>query len=260
MGTPVPSLDSSEWVNQPRLLQWVAKLGRLRSAVTSRCFSAPAPTIPWLLEKIWRRSINPSDASGGRVPGTRPQALQLPLLWAPLIWRNDTEVKTKRQSRGSVVRLLNCLVVSNPLSVQIDAWIVKVFAYYVLCAGKKKRVRPVKKLLPILCVLCKAHFCRVFFFWKCHGSSWTLENIYSFIQFPPHWWKTLQSMCWTVKRPSQINVTPIMDLYSQNKFEKLISIFKVQYNPKENVDTRELAYISSLFHAVFFSELPFFLM
>ena len=43
-----------------------------------------------------------------------------------------------------MVRLLNCLVVSNPLSVQIDAWIVKVFAYYVLCAGKKKkRVRPV---------------------------------------------------------------------------------------------------------------------
>lgn len=58
----------------------------------------------------------------------------------------------------------------------------------------------------------------------------------------------------------RLNVTPIMDLYSQNKFEKLISIFKVQYNPKENVDARELAYISSLFHAVFFSELPFFLM
>ena len=50
-----------------------------------------------------------------------------------------------------------------------------------------------------------------------------------------------------------------MDLYSQNKFEKLISIFKVQSNPKENVDTRELAYIFSLLHAMFFSELPLFL-
>lgn len=119
----------------------------------------------------------------------------------------------------------------------------------------------IKKLLPILCVLCKAFW--TFADLSSFGSVMILLQLWKIFihsfSFPLTGGKHCRVCVEQWKDLPRLNVTPIMDLYSQNKFEKLISIFKVQSNPKENVDTRELAYIFSLLHAMFFSELPLFL-
>lgn len=87
------------------------------------------------------------------------------------------------------------------------------------CQAQVKEITPNPDIRPVKSTLWT--FPEFTSFWECcftHGSLGTLGKIYSFIEFSLHWWKALQNVCITVKRPPKIGGVLIMELYGQNKF------------------------------------------
>lgn len=100
---------------------------------------------------------------------------------------------------------------------------------------------------PSLCRSCvnqSLKFCRVHFFWKhrfMSGSFGTLTKCihsFNFHLIDENQCRMCVKHCKDLPRRDGIF---IMELHSQKQFEKLISIFKVPCNLKENVDPRGLA-------------------
>lgn len=82
----------------------------------------------------------------------------------------------------------------------------------------------IKKLLPILRVHVKhSELLQSSFFWKCHGSSELWKMFIHSFSFPSLLENTSGVCVEQWKDLPRLNVTPITDLQSKTKFEKLIS-------------------------------------